>query len=1186
MPRSYRSFSTSLPILLLVLALGTALAPPAVHAAPGDRSPDGVWREAQALAPSQIGAGSAGATSLPALLDHRVFDIDPGSLGAILQQVPAAALATPQGTGVLLSLPMRDGSYALFEIEERPVLSAEVSAAAPQIRSYLGQGVSDRTLTATFVTTPAGFYAFVRTPGGMVFIEPSEIGNTTRCILYTRADFSGLPAFDCGVPGQTTVDGSGELPGPDQGVTGPIELAAPSGATLSTYRLAVSATGEFTSFFDPGGGSTNTLSQIAASVAAVNAIYLPEVTIAFTVTCTNVFEDAGTDPFTDADNSSPSLGHNQTSQDANCGAYDIGHVFHRRPSGFSGLASGSVVCDDGNKARGYSSVPNPVPATMIWIVDQLCHEMGHQFSAAHTFNSDVTGCSGNRSAGSAYEPGSGSTIMAYAAGTRCDFDFPGSNDAYFHGHSFDQITNYRDGGGNCATTNATGNTPPGVDAGADYTIPQGTPFRLTAVGSDADNDALTYCWEQFDLGDPGDAATNVNGPLFRSRPPDTSPIRVLPVMGDILAGNPTPTEILPLVDRTLNFRCTVRDNRASGGGIDNDAMVVTVAGDPFFVTSPNGGETLNADCLTTITWTVGGGSVAPTVDILLSTDGGSTFPVVLASATDNDGSHEVRLPCTTSAQARIMIQAVDNIFFDVSDDDFTITNETPVVAVEATGGSVGATCSFTVPYSAVITDDCRVDASSIDVTATSLDGLATVGTPTVNVNVLGPDEVEVSGTVLVSALTGCPADVRIQVEASDECGIEGSHFVDVEVIDDTPPEVAVELSETHLWPPSHKMWTITADVTVSDNCSGVTYVLASVTSNEPEDGLGDGDTGPDVMGADTGTNDTEFQLRAERAGNGSGRIYAVVYTASDPCGNSASDTATVRVNHSKNASVIAAAGFDASGLAFDPAATAIALIVPGTLGMDEHAEELRIGFDHPDAVETGLPEAPYAPPALAVMGGVIGNSDGVTRVLGIERFDADGDGTIDNLLVFDANAVRQIAAQSVEPVGLHFFARPEESYEILELFSPDLIVPLPDETLAQVNELASALVATLDDDDEARTSEDTRSGDGALAESGAAGTDPGAQVARTRLRGVQPNPFIGAATIGYELARAGRVRMVVYSPAGRTIRVIEDRFRPTGRFTRVWDGTDAQGRPMPPGIYIVHFAAPGFQATAKAVLMR
>jgi hypothetical protein len=1179
MPRSTRSPALRF-LASVLLSAGLLLAAGSALALPGDRSPDGVWRE---TTPATLDFSGTGTTPAPTLNAHVVFDIDLGALDAILAQVPPEALGATQVSAARLTLPMRDGSYQWFDVTESPVFTPELAGVYPQIRSFIAQGTDDRSLTAHFVQTPAGFYGFIRTLEGMIYMEPNGLGNTTQSIAYTRRDFSGTPAFDCGVGGE--IDG-GDLTQDPAPSTNPalIGLDAPSGATLSTYRLAVSATGEFTRFFDPlpAGGTANTLSQIAASVTAVNAIYRPEVTIRFQVSCNNVFEDPDTDPFTSADNSSPSLGHNQTSTDAECGSdnYDIGHVFHRRSgTGFSGLASGSVVCVDGSKARGYSSVPNPVPTNMIWIVDQLAHEIGHQFSAAHTFNSDVTGCAGNRAAGSAYEPGSGSTIMAYAAGTRCDFDFPGTNDAYFHGHSFDQITTYRDGGGNCAVTSNTGNTPPTVNAGPNYTIPQGTPFRLTAVGNDADGDPLTYCWEQFDLGDPGDLATNVNGPLFRSRPPITSPTRVFPIMEDILSGAATPTEILPLVNRTLNFRCTVRDNRVLGGGVNNDAMVLTIAGSPFFVTSPNGGETLTADCLSTVTWTVGGGDVAATVNILLSTNGGTTFDM-LAAGVANDGSHEVRLPCTTTSQGRIMVEAVGNIFFDVSDANFTIANTAPNVAVEATGGDVGAACSFEVPYSAVITDACRVDASTVAVQAISLDGFATVGAPTVNVNVVGDDEVQVSGTVLVSALTGCPAQVRITVSAEDECGLLGSQSTDVEVTDDTPPEIEVTLSATHLWPPNHKLVPITAQVTTSDNCDGTTWVLTSITSNEPVNDIGDGDTAPDVVGAEIGTADTEFMLRAERSGLGTGRIYTVTYTATDVCGNSTSAQAEVRVNHSQAGKMFAAVGFTPSGDGFDPDAALVAVVVPGAAD-----EELRQGFKHPSDVQT--PEAPGMGDAGAtgeMLGVLLGNDDGTAGALDVIRLDADGDGIEDHLLVFAGSTVRGLAAASAQPIGLHYATAPRQSFVVNDLLGLGPAMALSAAARTRIEESAAALAAL--DETEGRTADGGSPGAASWSEPVRDLPAPTASVPVTRFGGAQPNPFRGTTAFAYELATPGHVEIAVYSASGRLVRVVERSTHATGRFVRTWDGRDAQGRPMPPGIYVVRFTAPGVEAAGKTVLLR
>jgi hypothetical protein len=122
----------------------------------------------------------------------------------------------------------------------------------------------------------------------------------------------------------------------------------------------------------------------------------------------------------------------------------------------------------------------------------------------------------------------------------------------------------------------------------------------------------------------------------------------------------------------------------------------------------------------------------------------------------------------------------------------------------------------------------------------------------------------------------------------------------VTVQDTAPPALAVVVSPTQLWPPNHKMVTIRAQVTATDACEGVPTVrLLSITSNEPDNGLGDGDTENDVQGAAFGTDDREFQLRAERSGNGSGRVYSIVYEAADSSGNRTTRTVLVTVPKSK-----------------------------------------------------------------------------------------------------------------------------------------------------------------------------------------------------------------------------------------------------------------------------------------------
>lgn len=119
--------------------------------------------------------------------------------------------------------------------------------------------------------------------------------------------------------------------------------------------------------------------------------------------------------------------------------------------------------------------------------------------------------------------------------------------------------------------------------------------------------------------------------------------------------------------------------------------------------------------------------------------------------------------------------------------------------------------------------------------------------------------------------------------------------------DTTPPEIAVDVTPKVLWPPNHKLVDILAGVTVTDNIDPApTFVLSSITSSESDNGNGSGNKNGDIRDADVGTPDVEYRLRAERRGNGGGRTYTIVYTASDNSGNTASTTVSVFVPHDQS----------------------------------------------------------------------------------------------------------------------------------------------------------------------------------------------------------------------------------------------------------------------------------------------
>ncbi len=579
----------------------------------------------------------------------------------------------PRRDATTILLPAPNGELQEFRVFRTSMMAPELAAKFPEIQTFAGQGITDPASSLRLDLSPAGLHAQVLSPEGGYYIDPYYHLSDSLYASYYRAASSNRPEFE--FLHDDRVD-RGELP--DVPLEETPRTASRSGAQLRTYRTAVAATGEYTTFH----GGTVPLAQ-AAIVTAINrvsGIYETELSIRLQLVANNdllVYTNGATDPYSN-DDGGDMLDENQANVDAiiEPANYDIGHVFSTGGGGVAVLGSVGIA---GLKAQGVTGLDSPIGDP--FFVDYVAHEMGHQFGGDHTWNGDSGACSpGEHSPTTAMEPGSGSTIQGYAG--ICDDDnLQPRSDPYFHSASFDQIIEHVDNvipGVGIRT--ATGNSVPSADAGDDFTIPASTPFMLSGSGTDGDGDVLTYNWEQRDAGPQQDVTAGDTGsnPLFRSFLPSVDPTRTFPQLASLLNNTTVVGETLPTMTRTMNFRLTVRDNRAGGGGVNTDDMVVNVVntGNPFAVLSPNGGETLSPVSVETVTWdvagTTGGGIDTANVNILLSTDGGATFPIVLADSVPNDGTHDVVLPDINSSQARIKVEGDGNIFFDISDTPFMI----------------------------------------------------------------------------------------------------------------------------------------------------------------------------------------------------------------------------------------------------------------------------------------------------------------------------------------------------------------------------------------------------------------------------------------------------------------------------------------------------------------------------------
>ncbi|WP_312343115.1 reprolysin-like metallopeptidase [Chryseobacterium binzhouense] len=603
---------------------------------------------------------------------YLTYKLNVEDLKAYIKSVPQLSDMDSKENASIIVLPMPNGTKAKFKIWKSSVMENELAAKFPNIVTFTGQGVDDRYATVKLDFTELGFHAQIKSVvTGDLYIDPYAQNDNTHYVVYKKEDLRDNHARICKVQDDLHVEKKIE----QKSVTPSV------GNQIRIFRLAVACTGEYAiaATGNPSPTVAQTLSAIVTTVNRVNGVYEQDLAVRLILVANQtsiIFTNPSTDPFTGNNDAFTLIDESQINIDAYIGNdnYDIGHTFS---TGGGGLAGLGVICNNSSKGSGITGSPFPVGDP--YDIDYVAHEIGHQFGGPHTFNATTGSCNGNRSAANAVEPGSGVTIMAYAGICGSTNDLANNSIAIFHTRSFQSITT-KVQSTFCQVTTPVSNTAPVVNAGNDYTIPVNTPFKLTGSATDAQANALTYCWEQNDTGPAGNwNVPTGNAPLFRSYLPTTVPHRYFPRLQDVLNNQVTIGEFWPNYARSMEFRLTVRDNNAGCGGVANDDVIITVNGTsgPFRVTSPSTAVSWAGNSFQTVTWNVANTTLAPVncanVSILLSTDGGLTYPITILASTPNDGSQVITVPNINTSQARIMVASVGNVFYHINPATFSIT---------------------------------------------------------------------------------------------------------------------------------------------------------------------------------------------------------------------------------------------------------------------------------------------------------------------------------------------------------------------------------------------------------------------------------------------------------------------------------------------------------------------------------
>ena len=600
---------------------------------------------------------------------------------------------------ILLMLPNENGIEEEFVLLNSPVLSPKLQSKHLNIKTFVGSSKSRPNVKARVSYSALGLNAWIMLPDGKHhFIQPLRKTENTY-FSYPRSKRNSV-SFSCKTSSEIQNTASEVKTVNTMGERSKIA------SDLKTFRIAISGSGGYTKIWgddDPENGTNeeDAFAAVISTIHRVNEVFENDFGIHLELVSdlSLIYPDSDTDPYTS--NISNQL---QSTLDEVLGSenYDLGHLFAFSGSGNGDAGSVGNVCQEGKKGSAFSSHPfqgsNSEPFMNDYFdIDFVAHEIGHQFGAFHTYSYAYE--NGSNSA----EPGSGTTIMGYAGITGPD-DVVRHSDPYFHYYSIQDVLSYVESN-TCFTSSMNENQAPVIEAGPNLTIPSGTAYELIAIAEDPEGAPIHYCWEQLDKGQVSHDNFGPNrpiGPQARSLPPSLSPIRTIPRMESVLTGNLTQTnprvnqawETVSNVERRLSWGLSVRDSYrqifGQQGQVSFDTRVLTVnaAAGPFVINSQNENRVIwEAGAREQIAWEVANTDIAPintqTVNILLSTDGGQTFPTALASGTLNDGIAHIIVPDTvTTNQARIKIIPNNSIYFTVNTQDIEIKEMPFVISLD------------------------------------------------------------------------------------------------------------------------------------------------------------------------------------------------------------------------------------------------------------------------------------------------------------------------------------------------------------------------------------------------------------------------------------------------------------------------------------------------------------------------